>query len=210
MNVFRNRVDAGQQLVRKLRAYHERDNTIVLALPRGGVPVAAQIARTLKLPLDVWVVRKLGAPDQPELAMGAIASGGAVVMNSEVQAQFADQPDLIAKIAEREQQELQRRELAYRGERGPLTIKDCITIIVDDGAATGATMRAAVQALQASRPKHIVVALPVCSVEAQSMLEEEADEVICLNVPRTFFAVGQWYEEFDQTTDEEVCRLLKE
>ncbi len=208
MKTFRDRMDAGQQLALTLRQYSERANAVVLALPRGGVPVAAEIARKLKLPLDVLVVRKLGAPGQPELAMGAIASGGAVVMNPQVRAFFADQPELVDAITQREQQELQRREYAYRGSRSPLSVHDCTTIVVGDGAATGATMRAAVQALRTLGAKKIIVALPVCSLEAERMLTEEADEVVYLQVPRNFYAVGQWYENFDQTTDEEVRCLL--
>jgi putative phosphoribosyl transferase len=207
MKTFRDRVDAGQQLANKLRQFADA-NAIVLALPRGGVPVGAEVARKLHLPLDVLVVRKLGAPGQPELAMGAIASGGAVVMNPEVRAYFADQPEVVDAITQREQQELQRRERVFRATHAPLDVKDKTAIVVDDGAATGATMRAALQALRMLGARQVIVALPVCSLEAERMLSQEADKIICLEVPRTFYAVGQWYEQFDQTTDEEVRQLL--
>jgi putative phosphoribosyl transferase len=210
MKIFRDRCDAGQQLARRLQRFANHPETTVLALPRGGVPVAAEIARELNLPLDVLVVRKLGAPGQPELAMGAIASGGAVVMNPEVRAYFADQAEVIDAITEREQQELQRREKAYRGTRTPLAVKNQTVIVVDDGAATGASMRAAVQALHTLGAKRMVVALPVCSLEAERMLIEDADEVICLEVPSGFYAVGQWYENFGQTSDDEVRSLLSQ
>ncbi|HYM35635.1 MAG TPA: phosphoribosyltransferase, partial [Steroidobacteraceae bacterium] len=208
--IFADRQDAGRQLAARLRHLETEPQTLVLALPRGGVPVAAEIAKSLHLPLDVLVVRKLGAPGQPELAMGAIASGGAVVMNPEVRAYFSDQEELIDAITKREQQELQRREQLYRGKRPPLSAKDCTTIVVDDGAATGATMRAAVQALRVLQAKQIIVALPVCSVEAEQVLRKEADVVVCLETPRAFYAVGQWYDDFGQTSDDEVRRLLDE
>jgi putative phosphoribosyl transferase len=162
----------------------------------------------LQLPLDVLVVRKLGAPGQPELAMGAIASGGAAVMNPEVQACFAAQAESIAAITQRERQELQRREVAYRGTRPALDVKHRTMIVVDDGAATGASMRAAVCALRTADVSRIIVALPVCSPEAERILAEEADEVLCLEVPVGFYAVGQWYKNFAQITDDEVRALL--
>jgi putative phosphoribosyl transferase len=208
MKVFRDRVDAGGQLARKLARYKDAANCIVLALPRGGVPVAAVLAHELNLPLDVLVVRKLGAPGQPELAMGAIASGGAVAMNPEVRDFFADQTELIEDITRREQAELKRREHAYRGDRAPLAMHERTAIVVDDGAATGATMRAAVQALRILGAKRVVVALPVASDQAIAMLDADADEVLCLETPSEFYAVGQWYSDFDQTTDEEVRELL--
>jgi putative phosphoribosyl transferase len=208
MKIFIDRQDAGRQLAAKLPRFYAQPHTIVLGLPRGGVPVAAEIARELHLPLDVLVVRKLGAPGQPELAMGAIASGGAVVMNPDVESYFADRPELIDAITQREQQELQRRERLYRGAQPPLAVQDHTTIIVDDGAATGATVRAAVQALRMLKAKRVIVALPVCSVEAEHALRKEADEVVCVEVPRAFYAVGQWYDNFGQTTDDEVRRLL--
>jgi len=213
MKIFANRQDAGRQLAGKLRHLNAKPHTVVLALPRGGVPVAAEVARELHLPLDVLVVRKLGAPGQPELAMGAIAhvagQSGAIVMNPEVRAYFEDQPELIDQITKREQQELRRREQLYRGNRPPLTVKDRTIIVVDDGAATGATVRAAVQALRTLEAKKIIVALPVCSTEAERALRNEADAVVCVEVPDAFYAVGQWYDDFGQTTDDEVRDLLK-
>jgi putative phosphoribosyl transferase len=208
MRAFKNRGDAGRQLAQALQSFAGHAKTIVIGLPRGGVPVAAEIARLLQLPLDVLVIRKLGAPGQPELAMGAIASHGAPVMNPEVYACFANQPEIIAAITQRERQELQRREVAYRGARPALDVKDRTTIVVDDGAATGASMRAAVRALRGANVANIVVALPVCSPEAQRMLAKDADEVFCLKVPAGFYAVGQWYQDFAQITDEEVRALL--
>lgn len=209
MKIFRDRIDAGRQLAQALDRFNAKPDVIVLALPRGGVPVGAEIAHTLNLPLDVLVVRKLGAPGQPELAMGAIASGGAVVMNPEVRAYFADQPKVIEAITHREHEELKRRERAYRGDRPPLDVKGKTAVLVDDGAATGATMRAAVSALRTLGAKRVIVALPVCSQEAERLLRREADETICVEVPHSFYAVGQWYEDFGQTTDEEVRELLK-
>jgi predicted phosphoribosyltransferase len=208
MYAFRDRSDAGKQLAQALQSFAGHAATTVVGLPRGGVPVATEIARTLRLPLDVLVIRKLGAPGQPELAMGAIASGGTVVMNPEVQACFTDQADTVAAITQREQQEMQRREAAYRGVRPALSLKNRTIIIADDGAATGASMRAAVRSLRALGVLRIVVALPVSSPEAQRMLVEEADEVCCLKVPAGFCAVSQWYEDFAQVTDEEVRVLL--
>lgn len=208
MRIFRDRADAGRRLATELARYQDSADAIVLALPRGGVPVGAEVARELRLPLDVLVVRKLGAPGQPELAMGAIASGGAVVMNPEVRSYFADQREVIDAITRREQAELARREKAYRGSRPPLDVSGKSIILVDDGAATGASMRAAVAALRAMGAKRVIAALPVCSAEAERLLSMEADEVACVEVPRSFYAVGQWYEFFDQTTDEEVRKLL--
>jgi putative phosphoribosyl transferase len=208
MKLFNDRADAGRKLEQCLHQYRDRSDVVVLALPRGGVPVAAEVANALHLPLDVLVVRKLGAPDQPELAIGAIAAGGSVVINSTVHALYADQTARIAAITQREQEELIRRENAYRGSRAPLSMFGKTAILVDDGAATGATMRAAVQALRQLHAASIVVALPVCSDEAQQSLNAVADVVVCLAVPQAFCAVGQWYREFDQTGDEEVQRIL--
>jgi predicted phosphoribosyltransferase len=208
MTVFVDRTAAGQALVPLLRDYAKRPDAIVLALPRGGVPVAYVVARALKLPLDVLVVRKLGAPNQRELAMGAIAAGGVVVLNPEVTRWFADDQALIDEVIARERVELERRELAYRSGRPPLSIRGKTAIVVDDGAATGATMRAAVQALRQLQPKEIVVALPTASQKAEADLRQAADRVLCLQTPMLFDAVGQWYAVFDQTTDREVIELL--
>ncbi len=208
MRVFKDRSDAGRRLAQALQSFAGHAATTVVGLPRGGVPVAAAIAGVLQLPLDVLVIRKLGAPGQPELAMGAIASGGVTVMNPEVQACFADQAEIITAITLHERQELQRREIAYRGARPALDVKLRTMIVVDDGAATGASMRAAVSALRAADVSRIVVALPVCSPEAERILAEEADEILCLEVPAGFYAVGQWYQDFTQIRDEEVQALL--
>ena len=207
MSQFTNRAAAGRELARLLQQFKERPDVLVLGLPRGGVPVAYEIAEALHAPLDVMVVRKLGAPGQPELAVGAIASGGVTVINEGVLAWFRD-PEAIERAETAARVELERREKAYRGARSPLNAKDRVVILVDDGAATGATMLAAVRAARKLDANKVVVALPVASTDAYRMLAEEADEVICVSTPLSFFAVGQWYEEFTQTTDEEVTRLL--
>jgi predicted phosphoribosyltransferase len=205
---FRDRTDAGHQLSSSLGHYARKPETIVLGLPRGGVPVAYEIARDLGLPLDVLVVRKVGAPGQPELAMGAVASGGARVLNDDVLAHFADADAVFAAVAEREMLELERREALFRATRGPLEVADRTCIVIDDGLATGATMEAAVRALRALGATRIVVAVPVASREAVSRLRRRADEVVCLLQPPWFRAVGQWYDDFEQTSDDEVARLL--
>lgn len=207
MSQFTNRAAAGRELASLLQQFKEQPDVLVLGLPRGGVPVAYEIAEALHSPLDVMEVRKLGAPGQPELAVGAIASGGVTVINKGVLAWFRD-PEAIERAETAERVELERREKAYRGARSPLNAKDRVVILVDDGAATGATMLAAVRAARKLDAKKVVVALPVASTDAYRMLAEEADEVICVSTPLSFFAVGQWYEEFTQTTDEEVTRLL--
>jgi predicted phosphoribosyltransferase len=209
MKPFLDRGDAGRQLAANLRQYAAQPNVLVLALPRGGVPVATEVAQALDLPLDILAVRKLGAPGQPELAVGAIASSGAIVINHDVRAYFTDQSEIIDDITKRERQELERREHAYRSTRPPISPKGRTIIVVDDGAATGASMRAAIQALRSMFAERIVAALPVCSEEALSVLNEEADEVLCLKTPHEFYAVGQWYENFEQTSDDEVRRLLQ-
>jgi predicted phosphoribosyltransferase len=209
MRVFRDRADAGRALAAALSQWKGSPDAIVLGLPRGGVPVAYQIARTLGLPLDVLVVRKLGLPWQPELAMGAIASGGARVVNRDVVAMVPDAEKMIEQVAAREAVELQRRERAYRGNRSPLQVDGLSTILVDDGLATGATMRAAVDAMRHLGARRVVVAVPVASAEARERLAAVADEVVCLQAPPFFSAVGQWYEDFSETTDEEVHKLLE-
>jgi predicted phosphoribosyltransferase len=207
---FRDRTDAGHQLGNALGRFARNPDTIVLGLPRGGVPVAHEIARDLDLPLDVLVVRKVGAPGQPELAMGAVASGGARVVNDDVLAHFADADAIFAAMAEHEILEVERRESLFRAGRGPLAVEQRTCIVVDDGLATGATMEAAVRALESLGATRIVVAVPVASREAVSRLERRADEVVCLLQPPWFRAVGQWYDDFEQTSDEEVARLLAE
>lgn len=208
--VFADRVEAGRALARALGRYAGSTATVVLALPRGGVPVAREISRALGLPLDVLVVRKLGLPMQPELAMGAIASGGAVVLNEDVLRHLGDHTASLEAVKTRELAEVQRRERSYRGDRPPLAVAGRTAILVDDGLATGATMEAAVRALRALDAKCIVVAVPVSSVEARDRIAALADEVVCLEAPMFFSAVGQWYRNFDQTSDEEVRALLAE
>lgn len=207
MALFRDRQDGGRALAEKLRHY-AGTSSILLALPRGGVPVAAEAASSLSLPLDVFIVRKLGVPGYPELAMGAISSGGVRVMNQDVVRGLGIPEDAIQAVVQSEAAELERREAAYRGTSAPLDVQGRTVILVDDGLATGATMLAAVQALRARHATRIVVAVPVGSPETCAMLAEEADEVVCATAPQPFFAVGYWYEDFAQTTDEEVQALL--
>jgi putative phosphoribosyl transferase len=207
--LYRDRHDAGRELARKLFQYRGVAGVLVLALPRGGVPVAFEVARELHAPLDVFVVRKLGAPSQPELAMGAIASGGVRVLNSEVVEALAIPPEAIESVARTELEELMRREQHYRGTRPPLQVANKIAILVDDGLATGSTMRAAARALRQERASKIVVAVPVAAVQSCEALRREADEVICGATPEPFYAVGQWYRDFEQTSDEEVRELLQ-
>jgi predicted phosphoribosyltransferase len=206
--VFEDRVEAGRALALQLLDYRGATDAIVLALPRGGVPVGFEIARALALPLDVLVVRKLGLPGQPELAMGAIAGGGALVLNEDV-LRFADEGQAtLEQVRRREQLELERRERQYRGARPPLQMTGCTAILVDDGLATGATMEVAVRALRSLGSARIVVAVPVASREARDRIAAVADEVVCLEVPTFFSAVGQWYRDFGQTSDAEVGELL--
>jgi len=208
---FTDRIEAGRLLGRELvRRLGTRDDLLVLGLPRGGVPVAAEVAQALDAPLDVFIVRKLGVPGHEELAMGAIASGGVRVLNREVLDYMSLSEGTIESVALREQRELARRENEYRGTRPPLDVGGKTVIIVDDGLATGSTMRAAVKALRRMQPRAIVVAVPVAAAStcADFRREGEADEVICLRTPEPFQAVGLWYEDFSQTTDEEVRALL--
>jgi putative phosphoribosyl transferase len=207
--IFENRVEAGRALAQALaRPGRAPPGAIVLGLPRGGVPVAYEVAQALGLPLDVLVVRKLGLPWQPELAMGAIASGGALVLNEDVLRHAGGREQALEQVRRRELAELERRERAFRGTRPPLDVAGRTAIIVDDGLATGATMEAAVRALKALRAERVVVAVPVASIEARDRVAAIADEVVCLEAPTYFSAVGQWYRDFDQTSDEEVCELL--
>lgn len=206
---FIDRQDAGERLADLLERRVAAD-ALVLALPRGGVPVAAVIARRLGLELDVLLVRKLGVPGHEELAMGAIATGGAQVLNQEVLAQLPIDPGMVEAVKQREQSELQRREQAYRGNRPMPRLQGREVILVDDGLATGATMRAAVQALQQYQPQRLIVAVPVAPPEAVLQLEQEADEVVCLLTPSVFYGVGYWYEDFSQTSDDEVRTLLRD
>ncbi len=207
--LFQDRADAGRELAAKLRRFAGRDDVVVLGLPRGGIPVAYEVAQALGAPLDVFLVRKLGVPGHEELAMGAIASGGARVINEQVVDRLGIPPEAIEAVAEQERRELERRERAYRGDRPPLELRDRIVVLVDDGLATGASMRAAVTALRAQQPGWVVVAVPVGAAATCSELRAEVDEVVCARQPEPFFAVGAWYDRFEQTTDEEVRELLR-
>ena len=207
--LFRDRSDAGRQLAAKLAAYADRSDVLVLALPRGGVPVAFEVARALHAPLNVFLVRKLGVPGQEELAMGAIATGGVRVLNDEVVRAAGITEDVIADVAAQEQDELWRRERLYRGDRPAPDVRGKTVILVDDGLATGSTMRAAVAALRQQRPARIVVAVPVGAPETCAEFQAEADEAVCARAPEPFYAVGLWYDDFSQTTDEEVHDLLE-
>ena len=206
---FRDRRDAGQRLAGELERYAGRPDVVVLALPRGGVPVAYEVARRLRAPLDVFVVRKLGVPGHEELAMGAIASGGVRVLNDEVVNALKLTEAEIADIETLERAELERRERLYRGDRPPLDVRGRTVILVDDGLATGASMRAAVAALRRLSPARIVIAVPVAEPSTCDSLTEEADDVVCAVTPVPFVAVGLWYHDFSQTTDEEVRALLE-
>ena len=205
---FRNRTDAGRQLAAKLAAYANRPDVLVLALPRGGVPVGYEVARALGAPLDVFVVRKLGVPRYEELAMGAVATGGVRVLNDEIVRGLGISEREIDAAVGRELQELARRERLYRGDRPPPDVAGRTVIVVDDGLATGATMRAAIRALRQQEPRRIVVAVPTASPDTCEALKAEADDVVCAMTPEPFFAVGHWYEDFTQTTDDEVRDLL--
>lgn len=206
--MFRDRTEAGEQLANRLQHYTGRGDVVVLALPRGGVPVGYEVATALGAPLDVFAVRKLGVPWQPELAMGAIASGGVRVLNDEVIASLRISSDMIEKIAESEERELQRREAAYRDGRPRPDVRGKVVILVDDGLATGSTMRAAVVAVRKLDPARVVVAVPVGARDTCLALAREADEVVCVAMPEPFFGVGSWYDDFSQTTDDEVRELL--
>jgi predicted phosphoribosyltransferase len=206
---FLDRRDAGRQLAARLQHYAGRDDLLVLALPRGGVPVAYEVARALDAPLDLFLVRKLGVPGHEELAMGALASGGVRVLNQGVIDALGISPDEVEAVARAEEQELQRRLRAYRGDRPPPEVRGQTVVLVDDGLATGSTMRAAVTALRRQGPAAIVVAVPVGAASTCAALAEEADEVVCALTPEPFYAVGLWYRNFTQTTDEEVRRLLE-
>jgi len=208
---FTNRDEAGRALGKEVaRHIGKRADAIVLALPRGGVPVGHAVAQAIDAPLDVFIVRKLGVPGHEELAMGAIASGGVRVLNEDVLAQLPMPARVIDAVAQREQTELERRERAYRGNRPPLDVTNRTVIVVDDGLATGSTMRAAVQALKKMNPRAVIVAVPVAAYDTCEILRREADDVICLHTPEPFRAVGLWYDDFTQTTDEEVHELLGE
>jgi len=207
---YRDRREAGRYLAVKLADYAGRPDVLVLALPRGGVPVAYEVARALDAPLDLFLVRKLGVPGHEELAMGAIASGGVRLLNDEVVRGLRISPEVLDQVAATELAELERREREYRGNRPAPDVRDKTVIVIDDGLATGASMRVAVAALRQQHPARIVVAVPVASPATCAEFRDEVDEVICALTPEPFYAVGLWYDDFSQTTDEEVHDLLRQ
>jgi len=209
MSRYHDRTDAGRSLARALASYADDPDVRVLALPRGGVPVAFEVARALQAPLDVVLVRKLGLPDHEEYAMGAIASGGLVVLDRSVTARFGVSDDQIARTIQRERKELERREHLYRGGRASPDITARTVILVDDGLATGASMHAAVAALRDQHPKRIVVAVPIGASETCAAMRTDADDVVCAATPEPFLAIGLWYDDFSQTSDAEVRDLLE-
>ena len=209
MMQFRNRVEAGQQLAKRLTKYVNRPDVLVLALPRGGVPVGYEVAQALKAPLDVFVVRKLGVPGHEELAMGAIASGGVRVLNGSVVEGLSIPEDVIDAVAARELRELERRERAYRDDRPAPDMQGRTVILVDDGIATGSTMKAAIKALRQLEAARIVVATPTAALSTVREMGPDVDELVAVMTPADFAGVGQWYEDFSQTTDGEVRELLE-
>jgi predicted phosphoribosyltransferase len=206
---FKDRAQAGRLLAARLKEFENRDDVVVLALPRGGVPVAFEIAQELNAPLDVFVVRKLGLPGQQELAIGAIATGGIRVLNEEIVRYLSIPAEVIDRVAETEQRELERREVEYRDERPAPAVRDHTVILVDDGLATGSTMRAAITALRKLGPARIVVAVPTTPLSTYYELKGEADDVIAVITPEPFDGVGRWYRDFTQTSDAEVRELLE-
>jgi putative phosphoribosyl transferase len=210
LNRFKDRAQAGELLAQRLSSYAGRNDVIVLGLPRGGVPVASVLAKKLQLPLDIILVRKLGMPGQEEFALGAIASGGTRYLQEDVVRAYAIPEASIDQVVTREMAELERREKAYRSARPALPLQGRVLILVDDGLATGSTMKAALLAVRKQQPARVIVAVPVAPPQSVAKLGEDADEIICLRTPEPFFAVGSWYENFGQTSDEEVIRLLSE
>lgn len=208
IRAYENRAEAGQALAAKLNQYKDRQDVLILALPRGGVPVAYEVARALHAPLDIFLVRKLGVPGHEELAMGAIASGGTLVINDDILRMYGVSMEQLDATRRLEQAELERREQLYRGSRNLPALQGRTVLVVDDGLATGSTMRAAVSALKQRGPARVVVAVPVAAAEACAALRDIADEVICGRTPTPFYGVGQWYQDFSQTTDAEVRELL--
>jgi len=206
---FRDRREAGEKLGKELAAYANRSDVIVLGLARGGLPVAFQVAKRLDAPMDVFLVRKLGVPGREELAMGAIASGGIRVVNDDVVRSVGLSEQDIEEVAEREQQELERREKMYRGDRTSPELEGRTIILVDDGMATGASMKSAVQAVKQTRPAAVVVAVPTAAPQTVEEISGEVDDIVCLTTPQPFMAVGTWYEDFSQTSDEEVKHFLE-
>ena len=206
---FRDRTDAGRRLAAELQEYADRQDVIVLALPRGGVPVAYEVAQALGAPLDVFVVRKLGVPAHPELAMGAIASGGVRVLDRDTVRHFGVGAEDLATVTAAEERELERRERQYRDGRPFPDVRAKTVIVIDDGLATGATMAAAASALRAQNPAKLIVAVPVSSPETCDAFRNLVDDIVCAVTPEPFYAVGLWYEDFSQTTDEQVRELLE-
>lgn len=207
--MFENRKEAGQQLAQELSEYAGRDDVVVLGLPRGGVPVAFEVAKALKAPLDVFVVRKLGLPRNPELAMGAIASGDVRVMNENVVRKSGVSDRAIERVIEQEREKLKEREEIYRGARPRVDLEGKTVLLIDDGLATGATMRAAIRALREHNPQKVVVAVPTAPPETCAEFEEIVDEIICVTTPRLFMGVGGAYRDFSQTTNQEVRDMLE-
>jgi putative phosphoribosyl transferase len=205
---FRNRTEAGKLLAAKLTQYGDRPDVLVLGIPPDGVTVAFEVAAALNVPLDICLVRKLGVPGHQELAMGAVAAGGVQVLNEDLLDWLQISGHTIAEVGEREVKELQRCDLIYRGERPLPHIRDRIVILVDDGLATGAMMRAAIAVVKQQQPQRIVVAVPVAPLDTCDRLRAEVDELVCLMTPAQFEGIGVWYEDFDRTTDEKVCELL--
>ena len=206
--IFQDRLDAGRQLATHLLPYSRRSDVLVLALPRGGVPVGYEVARALGAPFDVFMVRKLGVPRRKELAMGAIASGGIRVLNEDILHHLQIPPAVIERVTTQELRELKRRERVYRDARPAPNVAGKTVILVDDGLATGSSMRAAATALRQQAPVKLVVAVPIAALETCDELRSEVDEVICANTPEPFYAVSLWYDDFSPTTDEEVRSLL--
>ena len=206
--IFINRQEAGRKLASRLTKYTDRPDTIVLGVPRGGVPIAYEVATTLHLPLDVFVLRKLGVPGHEELAFGAIGSGGVRVLNANVVEELGITAQDISSVTRAERQELERRERLFRGYRPPLDVHERIVILVDDGIATGASIRAAIAALRQMEPAALVIATPVAPLRTCNLLRPEVDELVCLEMPEPFYGVGQFYHDFSQVSDEEVTELL--
>ena len=206
---FATRREAGKELAKKLATYEHRPDVLVLALPRGGVPVAYEVARALQVTLDVFLVRKLGVPGHEELAMGAIATGGVRVLDKEITTEMNIPEQVIDAVVQREQEELQRRERLYRGDRSTPSVRGRTVILVDDGMATGSSMRAAAIAVRQMQPSKLIVAVPVAAQQTCDDFKDEVDEVICALTPEPFMAVGTWYSDFSQTNDDEVRQLLQ-
>lgn len=210
MTPFKDRRDAGRKLAQKLSAYAGQPHILILALPRGGVPVAYEVALALNVPLDIFIVRKLGLPGRDELAIGAVASGGVRVLNSDIVRMLSIPEEVINFVVKRELQELQRREKLYKRDRPFVEVQDRTVILVDDGLATGASMRAAIAGLRAQHPARIVVAVPAAAPDVCDAFQSEVDEIVCAITPEPFYGVGRWYEDFSQVTDEEVRVLIEQ